>query len=140
MAPSCTLIFRTIDTSSPLTFVPLKDPVGLPHRSTEDDWYDGQFIPAGTIIMANVYHLNRDPELHGADAHEFNPARHLDEKGNLAPALVDTKEESHFTYGFGRKRTSLLQTYARSPDPPILQAGSVLDGMWPITRSSLILP
>lgn len=79
------------------------DPVGLPHRSTQDDWYEGHFIPAGTIVIANVWHLNRDPEIYGADAAHFNPARHLDKEGNVAPGPPDTKEESHVTYGFGRR-------------------------------------
>ncbi|KAH9057495.1 hypothetical protein EDB87DRAFT_1631041 [Lactarius vividus] len=30
------------------------DPVGLPHRSLEDDWYEGMFIPNGTIYIANI--------------------------------------------------------------------------------------
>ncbi|KAI0051317.1 cytochrome P450 [Auriscalpium vulgare] len=79
------------------------DPVGLPHRSTEDDWYEGMFIPAGTICMANVWALNRDPELYGEDAHHFNPARFIDEKGNVKAGPADTKEEGHVTYGFGRR-------------------------------------
>ncbi|KAN0132228.1 Cytochrome P450 [Lactarius tabidus] len=74
------------------------DPVGLPHLSTEDDWYEGMFIPKGTIMMANVWHLNRDPELYGADAEHFNPARFLD-----TPCPPETKEEGHVTYGFGRR-------------------------------------
>ncbi|ETW79561.1 cytochrome P450 CYP2 [Heterobasidion irregulare TC 32-1] len=79
------------------------DPVGIPHRSTEDDWYEGYFIPAGTTIIANVWHLNRDERIYGPDAKEFNPSRHLDEKGQILPGLADTKDESHFTYGFGRR-------------------------------------
>jgi len=79
------------------------DPVGLPHRSTEDDWYEGMFIPKGTVCVANVWHLNRDPEIYGEDAHHFNPARHLDAKGEIGPGPPDTKEESHVTYGFGRR-------------------------------------
>jgi len=79
------------------------DPVGLPHRSTEDDWYEGMFIPKGTVCVANVWHLNRDPEIYGEDAHHFNPARHLDANGQIAPGPPDTKEESHFTFGFGRR-------------------------------------
>jgi hypothetical protein len=39
--------------------------------------------------------MNRDPDIYGADAHEFNPSRHLDSKGKLKPAVADTKEESH---------------------------------------------
>jgi cytochrome P450 len=77
-------------------------PVGLPHRSIEDDWYEGHFIPAGTIVIANVWHLNRDPQIYGADAEHFNPARHLDEKGRVAPGPTDSKE-GHFMYGFGRR-------------------------------------
>lgn len=79
------------------------DPVGLPHRLTEDDWYNGMFIPKGSIIMANVWHLNRDPDIYGADAAHFNPARFLDKKGEIAPGPTETKEEGHVTYGFGRR-------------------------------------
>ncbi|KAK7449184.1 hypothetical protein VKT23_013330 [Stygiomarasmius scandens] len=79
------------------------DPLGIPHRSIEDDWYEGRFIPKGTIIIPNVWSLNRDPEIHGPDAHEFNPLRHLNANGQIKPAPPDTKEEGHFTYGFGRR-------------------------------------
>ncbi|KAI0314561.1 cytochrome P450, partial [Amylostereum chailletii] len=78
-------------------------PVGLPHCSTEDDYYEGYFIPKGTIVMANVWLLNRDPGVYGEDAAHFNPARHLDANGQLAPGPEDTKEEGHVTYGFGRR-------------------------------------
>ncbi|KAA1470672.1 cytochrome P450 [Dentipellis sp. KUC8613] len=79
------------------------DRLGLPHRSTEDDWYDGYFIPAGSIVIANVWQINRDPEIYGADADEFNPARHLNSDGQVAPGPADMKEEGHVTYGFGRR-------------------------------------
>ncbi|KZV60974.1 cytochrome P450 [Peniophora sp. CONT] len=79
------------------------DPVGLPHCSIEDDHYEGHFIPKGTIVIANVWELNRDPEIYGSDAHHFNPARHIDEKGEVMAGPADTKEESHFTFGFGRR-------------------------------------
>ncbi|KAI3620758.1 cytochrome p450 [Moniliophthora roreri] len=67
-------------------------PVGLPHQSTEDDWYEGHFIPKGTICIANVWALNRDVEAYGADAADFNPGRFLDKNGKIMPALADTKE------------------------------------------------
>lgn len=51
------------------------DPVGLPHRLIQDDWYDGHYIPKGTIVIANVWGLNRDVDLYGADAGEFRPER-----------------------------------------------------------------
>ena len=39
--------------------------------------------------------MNRDPDIYGADAHEFNPSRHLDSEGKIKPAVIDTKEEGH---------------------------------------------
>ncbi|KAH9058060.1 cytochrome P450 [Lactarius vividus] len=78
-------------------------PLGVPHCSAEDDWYNGMFIPKGTIVMANVWHLNRDPEIYGADAADFNPARFLDANGNIAQCFPETKEDGHVSYGFGRR-------------------------------------
>jgi len=51
------------------------DPLGLPHFSIKDDRYNDMFIPKGTITIANIWHLNRDPGIYGADAAHFNPAR-----------------------------------------------------------------
>ncbi|OCH87846.1 cytochrome P450 [Obba rivulosa] len=79
------------------------DPLGLPHLCTDNDWYEGYYIPKGSICIANVWAMNRDPEVYGFDAEDFNPDRHLDEKGQLAPAPLDTHEEGHVTYGFGRR-------------------------------------
>ncbi|KAH8992640.1 cytochrome P450 [Lactarius akahatsu] len=78
-------------------------PLGLPHCSTEDDWYNGMFIPKGTIMIANVWHLNRDHSIYGADAAHFNPARFLDANGELPLCPPETMEEGHVTYGFGRR-------------------------------------
>ncbi|KAF9040485.1 cytochrome P450, partial [Hymenopellis radicata] len=79
------------------------DPLGLQHRSTEDDVYKGYFIPKGTICIANVWAMNRDINVYGPDAHLFKPERHLDSNGNLKPAFARTKNESHNTFGFGRR-------------------------------------
>ncbi|KAI0064320.1 cytochrome P450 [Artomyces pyxidatus] len=78
------------------------DPLGMPHRSTADDWYEGMFIPAGTICIANVWAINRDPAVYGADAHCFNPDRFLDADGALK-GPQETREEGHVSYGFGRR-------------------------------------
>jgi cytochrome P450 len=78
-------------------------PLGLPHLSTQDDWYEGMFIPKGSIMMANVWSLNRDPEIYGADAVHFNPARFLDTSSEVISLAPESKEEGHVTYGFGRR-------------------------------------
>lgn len=79
------------------------DPVGLAHSTTEDDWYGGFFIPSGTIIIPNVWQMNRDPNVYGNDAAKFDPSRHLDEQGNLKATSVYAKDEGHVSYGFGRR-------------------------------------
>ncbi|KAH9053986.1 cytochrome P450 [Lactarius deliciosus] len=79
------------------------EPVGPPHRSLEDDWYEGMFIPKGTICIANVWHLNLDLDFYGEDGAHFNPTRHLYANGEIAPGPPDAKKEGHFAYGFGRR-------------------------------------
>jgi len=78
-------------------------PYGIPHRSIQDDWYNGYFIPKHSIIIPNYWCMNRSREIYGADAHDFNPARYLETNGQLAPAPPDTREEGHISFGFGRR-------------------------------------
>ncbi|KAF7374026.1 Cytochrome P450 monooxygenase ARMGADRAFT-1018420 [Mycena sanguinolenta] len=78
-------------------------PIGLPHRLMEDDYYDGYLIPKGSIVIANVWAMNRDPEVYGDNADSFEPSRHLNEDGRLTIVIPETKEEGHNTFGFGRR-------------------------------------
>ena len=78
-------------------------PLAAPHRLMEDDWYEEMFIPKGTICIPNVWHMNHDPEVFGENADHFDPARHLDTDGDVAPSPSDGREEGHVSYGFGRR-------------------------------------
>ena len=78
-------------------------PLGLPHSTTEDDWYEGMFIPKGTLCLANLWQCNLDPTFYGDDAMNFNPERFLDEQGRLTPGPAETRDDGHSTYGFGRR-------------------------------------
>jgi cytochrome P450 len=78
-------------------------PVGIPHCSLEDDWYEGMFIPKGTMCLVNVAVCNHDPAIYGDDAGLFDPSRHLDSDGALAPGPPDTQDEGHIVYGFGKR-------------------------------------
>jgi len=49
-------------------------PLGLNHASTEDDWYEGMFIPKGTVRVGNIWHCNHDRAVFGEGADEFRPA------------------------------------------------------------------
>jgi cytochrome P450 len=68
-----------------------------------DDWYEGMFIPKGTICIANLWHMNRDPEVYGQNTEDFDPTRYLDIPGEMAPGESHIREEGHFSYGFGRR-------------------------------------
>ena len=78
-------------------------PFALPHRTTEDDWYEGMFIPKGTICMANLWQCHHDPAPYGDDAANFNPERFLDECGRPIPGPREAGFDGHRTYGFGRR-------------------------------------
>jgi cytochrome P450 len=78
-------------------------PLGVPHRLAEDDWYNGMFIPKGTVCIPDIWHMNRDPEVYGENAAHFDPARHLDATGEIASGAHGAKEEGHVSYGFGRR-------------------------------------
>jgi cytochrome P450 len=78
-------------------------PLGVPHAATEDDWYEGMFIPKGTICIPNVWHCNRDHTVFGEDADKFRPERHMDEHGQLLSGSTETIQAGHVTFGFGRR-------------------------------------
>jgi len=78
-------------------------PLGIPHVATEDDWYEGMFIPKGTICMSNIWLCNRDRVVFGEDADEFRPERHIDERGELLSGPAKTIQAGHVSFGFGRR-------------------------------------
>jgi len=78
-------------------------PLGLPHATTADDWYEGMFIPKGTLCIANLWQCHHDPAAYGDDAASFNPERFLDEQGELISGPAETRDDGHCTYGLGRR-------------------------------------
>ena len=78
-------------------------PFGIPHTATEEDWYEGMYIPKGTVCISNLWHCNHDRAVFGEDADEFRPERHLDNKGELLPGPLETNQAGHVSFGFGRR-------------------------------------
>jgi cytochrome P450 len=76
-------------------------PFGVAHALTADEWYEGMFIPKGTICLPNIRVLNSDPEVFGHNAAEFDPTRYLDEKGQVK--AIEDRGEGHMSFGFGRR-------------------------------------
>ncbi|KAI0088580.1 cytochrome P450 [Irpex rosettiformis] len=73
-------------------------PIGLPRRATEDNWYEGHFIPKGTTVIGNIW----DPSIF-PDFDTYRPERWLDAAGKLKPAPPDTHQMGHLSFGFGRR-------------------------------------
>ncbi|PFH48459.1 hypothetical protein AMATHDRAFT_5761 [Amanita thiersii Skay4041] len=74
-------------------------PLGLPHQSTEDDVYDGYFIPKGTVIIGNIWSIMRDPEMF-PEPEEFRPERFL-KNGKFC--LSSALDPQTVVFGFGRR-------------------------------------
>ncbi|OHW89813.1 cytochrome p450 [Colletotrichum incanum] len=72
-------------------------PIGVPHRSLEDDVYNGMFIPKGSIVYANARAMTHDVNLY-SDPERFDPDRYapIEQGGRGEPFPV-----GHF--GFGRR-------------------------------------
>jgi cytochrome P450 len=75
----------------------------VPHVATKEDWYEGMYIPKGTVCISNLWHCNHDRAVFGKDADEFRPERHLGEHGELLPGPVETYQAGHASFGFGRR-------------------------------------
>jgi cytochrome P450 len=72
-------------------------PLGIPHASSEDDIYNGMFIPKGTIVYQNVWAMHHDEKVY-SDPFTFNPER-------FAPEADGGKNEPYpvGNFGFGRR-------------------------------------
>ncbi|TFK33315.1 cytochrome P450, partial [Crucibulum laeve] len=71
-------------------------PLGIPHRSLEDDIYKGMFIPKNSLIIPNSHGISLDETVY-EDPSAFNPSRYLPRPlGREEPYPVSQ-------FGFGRR-------------------------------------
>ncbi|KAF8580774.1 cytochrome P450 [Ramaria rubella] len=77
------------------------DPLTVPHCASEDDSYMGYDIPKGTITLANVWAISRDPDVY-SEPDEFRPERYLNENTMEEVDYPDCKDGIH-TFGHGRR-------------------------------------
>ncbi|KAF5319919.1 hypothetical protein D9611_011017 [Ephemerocybe angulata] len=73
-------------------------PLGLPHKASEDDVFEGYFIPKGTIIAANLWHIMKDPANYD-NPNEFIPERHIKD-GQINKDVLDPYDA---VFGYGRR-------------------------------------
>ena len=91
-------------------------PLGIPHRSLEDDEYRGYFIPKGSAVIANLYAFSRDESVY-PEPETFNPERFLKD-GKIDPTVRDPNS---FVFGYGR-RYVYGYIACRAPTPPCRRA------------------
>lgn len=74
-------------------------PLGVPHVLTEDDEYEGYFIPKGTLVLGNSWSILHDPQA-VSEPSRFMPERYIRD-GKFDPdASLSTSLGS---FGFGRR-------------------------------------
>ncbi|KAK0470764.1 cytochrome P450 [Armillaria novae-zelandiae] len=69
-------------------------PIGIPHGTLEDDVFEGNFIPKGSVVFANIWAMTHDPEVY-KDPMTFNPERFLGPDPEQDPREI--------SFGFGRR-------------------------------------
>jgi len=72
-------------------------PIAIPHASTEDDVYEGFFIPKGSLVIGNSWAILRDPVRY-PEPDSFRPERFLNPDGSLHDDPVLTT-----AFGFGKR-------------------------------------
>jgi len=66
----------------------------------QDDFYDGYFIPKGSLVFANIWAMLRDPDVF-PEPDRFNPERYLEKVDEETARRRDPRV---FVFGFGRRR------------------------------------
>ncbi|KAK5175120.1 uncharacterized protein LTR77_000257 [Saxophila tyrrhenica] len=91
-------------------------PGGIPHAAAQDDWYNGYFIPKGTILFANTWSIHRTDEFRDPDS--FIPERFVDNTFGTEPSKVQGDDQSqrrvNYTFGAGRRVCSGMRMAANS--------------------------
>ncbi|KAF9255785.1 cytochrome P450 [Marasmius fiardii PR-910] len=74
-------------------------PINLPHYTTQDDVYNGYFIPKNTIVIANMWAMLRDEAMF-PNPDVFDPQRFL----SIDSKLKAKRDPRNSVFGFGRRR------------------------------------
>ncbi|KAF8586653.1 cytochrome P450 [Ramaria rubella] len=70
-------------------------PLGIPHRTTKDDVYNGYFIPGGSVIIGNSWAMLYDEKTYGPEPEKFIPERFLNMRVESSSPMP--------CFGFGRR-------------------------------------
>ncbi|KAG2054867.1 cytochrome P450 [Suillus hirtellus] len=76
-------------------------PLGIAHATSNDDVYEGYYIPKGATVMANAWSMARNPEKY-PNPTRFIPERHMS-KAASEEASTNRRDDISFAFGFGRR-------------------------------------
>ncbi|KAJ6525316.1 cytochrome P450 [Mycena vulgaris] len=71
-------------------------PLGVAHATSEDDIYEGYFIPKGTMVISNIWAMVHDEAVY-PDPEKFQPERFLNANGQF------NADDNVLAFGFGRR-------------------------------------
>jgi len=71
-------------------------PLGVPHRSTEDQVVAGRTVPKGSVFVANIWGMSHDEQSY-REPQKFDPERFLGKDEIESPATTS------ISFGFGRR-------------------------------------
>lgn len=72
-------------------------PIGIFHATSEDDEYQGYFIPKNATVIPNIWAMTHDPDMY-PDPFTFNPDRFLSTQGHERQ-----RDPRQIIFGFGRR-------------------------------------
>jgi len=76
-------------------------PTAIPHATSEDDIYEGYFIPKGTTVLGSIWGITRDESIY-PNADTFIPERFIKPDGGLNDDVMNV------AFGFGRRKCAGL--------------------------------
>ncbi|KAF5384919.1 hypothetical protein D9615_001120 [Tricholomella constricta] len=88
--PYIEAIYREVMRWRPVT------PLGISHATSEEDIYEGHYIPEGSVVMPNVWAMAHDESIY-QQPDLFRPERFIDENGQV------NDDDLILTFGFGRR-------------------------------------
>ncbi|KAL3450431.1 cytochrome P450 [Aspergillus insuetus] len=88
-------------------------PEGVPHLNKEETVYNGYTIPAGSVVVPNVWTISREEAVFGPEPDAFNPDRWLELDEDGKKTLNKTLLSNAAAFGYGR-RTCPGRHFARN--------------------------
>ncbi|KAF7967529.1 hypothetical protein HWV62_33982 [Athelia sp. TMB] len=108
-------------------------PLAVPHVTEEEDWQDGKYIPANTLVIPNIWWMLRDPARY-PNPEQFDPERHIP-----APGKTVQTDPRTFTFGFGRRECPGLNLADASLFISIVMSLAVFD-ISPVVENGVAKP